>query len=260
MLRRFLTLCFCLLNLLFVSGTLAQVNTKATLVYGIPHYPPYSVVNKDSYSGRDVELIHLLSLKLGVNIQFAACEWIRCLELAKAGKVDVLTSVSYAPERETYLHFIQPAYSVGSIVFWVRKGEANRLTQYNDLLTLNVGKEKAARLYKRVDENPNIRIYESPNYQVLLKMLASNRLDTVMGGDVVLDLAIAGSPYADVLEKAVFEHKVPSTYLGLARNSPKANQWLPRFQQQMQAMMHNGELDYFVTWRAASEKAKQRAH
>lgn len=260
MLNRILPLSLFLLVFICCQIHAEQVKAKATLVYGIPHYPPYSLVHKNSFSGRDVELVELLAEKLAVNIEFSPCDWIRCLELAKAGKVDILTAASYTPEREAYLHFIQPAYSIGYIAFWVRKGEANRLSRYQDLLTLNVGKEKAARLFKKVDENPDINIYESPDYQVLLKMLASGRLDTVMGGSLVLENAIAKSQLRDELEKAKFQHNVPSTYLVMSKNSPQAMDWLPELQQQMANMMQNGELDYFITWRDSSTKSEKKAH
>ena len=91
-------------------------------------------------------------------------------------------------------------------------------------------------------------------------MLASGRLDTVMGGSLVLENAIAKSQLGNELEKAKFQHKVPSTYLVMSKNSSQATLWLPEFQQQMANMMQSGELDYFLTWRDISPKSEKKDH
>lgn len=242
-----------LLVVLALLSSSVAANTQPSkhhqpLIYGVPHYPTFTVIHEDGYSGRDIDLINLLSDKLGVTINFAPCEWIRCLEMVKAGKIDILTSVSHLPEREAFIHYIQPAYSTGYVVFWVPKGRATSINRYEDLLALSIGKEKGAMLYKRVDENPNINIYESADFSSLLKMLVSGRIDTVMGANVATSHLVEQSHYADAVEQAKFTHKVPSAYLGLSRKSANANKWLPQFQKQMQDMMLSGELEYFLNW------------
>lgn len=268
----------CLLLLAFAQSTSANISdangsiatadlvTKAGLVakadpvngsitYGIPHWPPYTIVEKDTFSGQDVELIDLLAKKIGINIQYSPCEWVRCLELAKTGKVDLLTSVSHSAEREAFLHYVHPAYNTDSIVFWVKKGQANLINNIDELLFLTIGKEKGAKLYNAVDENPQIEIYESADFTILFRMLASGRIDTIMGSKLATRHLVQNSGYTDSLELANFQHKVRSSYLALSRHSKNANKWLPEFEKHMQDMMLSGELEYFLNWQDTNNSA-----
>lgn len=259
--------CICLLLLVFSLDTRAKESEtngivaknapiNGSIIYGIPHWPPFTIVEKNTFSGRDVELINLLAAKTGISIQYSPCEWVRCLELTKTGKVDLLTSVSHSTEREAFLHYVHPAYSAGSIVFWVKKGQADLINDINELLFLTIGKEKGAKLYKAVDENPQIEIYESPDFTILIKMLASGRIDTIMGSELATHHLVRSSDYANRLELANFKHKVPSSYLALSRNSKNANKWLPEFEKHMQDMMLNGELEYFLNWQESDKSSK----
>ena len=108
--------------------------------------------------------------KIGFKIEYSPCEWVRCLELAKTGKVDLLTDVSHSAEREAFLDYVQPAYSVGSILFWVKKGQASLINDIDELIFLTIGKEKGAKLFKTIDENPNIEFYESTDFTILIKI------------------------------------------------------------------------------------------
>ena len=258
---------FCLLLLVLSLSTSARITDTngsslnssqalKSIVYGIPHWPPYTIIEKNTFSGRDVELLSLLAEKMEFEIQYSPCEWVRCLELAKAGKVDLLTAVSHSAERETFLHYVQPAYSAGSIVFWVKKGQADLINDIDELLFLTIGKEKGAKLFKAIDENPNIEFYESTDFTVLIKMLASGRIDTIMGGHIATRHLINKCDYANRLELSNFQHKVPSSYLTLSRNSKNANKWLPEFEKHMQTMMLNGELEYFLNWQDPDDSSK----
>ncbi|MCC2607016.1 substrate-binding periplasmic protein [Planctobacterium marinum] len=236
------------LSLHWIAQSLQAAQAENYLVYGIPNYPPFSVYEEQGFSGRDVELVLHLADKLNLQIRFSPCEWIRCLELARAGRVDILTSVSHAQEREAFLHFIQPAYSRSNIAFWVRSGEAERIRTFADLDNKIVGKEKGARLFAQVDNALNIQRYESAQFNILFKMLVSGRLDTVMGGDQAIAIAVERSGYAELLEPAVYKVQVPSAFLAMARQSAKATVFLIPFQDEMQRMYNSGELNYYLDW------------
>ena len=247
----------CLLTLLVTKLCIAESSDSSEkIIYGIPHWPPHTIIEKNTYSGRDVELLNMLAEKIGFKIEYSPCEWVRCLELAKTGKVDLLTDVSHSAEREAFLDYVQPAYSVGSILFWVKKGQASLINDIDELIFLTIGKEKGAKLFKTIDENPNIEFYESTDFTILIKMLVSGRIDTIMGSDLATRHLIQNSDYASRLELANFQHKVPSSYLALSRHSANASKWLPEFEKHMQTMMLSGELEYFLNWKDSDNTSK----
>lgn len=243
-----MVLCF---FLFWIAQSLHIARAENYLVYGIPNYPPFSVYEEQAFSGRDVELEMRLVEKLNVEVRFSPCEWIRCLELARSGRVDILTSVSHASERESFLYYIQPAYSESNIAFWVRLGEADSIQSLADLSDKVVGKEKGARLYAEVDDASDIKRYESAQFNILFKMLVSGRLDAVMGGDQAIVKAVERSGYADLLEPAKFKTRVPSAFLAMSRSSPRTAGYLAQVSSAMQNMQSSGELRYFQHWKEA---------
>ncbi|BDX08464.1 substrate-binding periplasmic protein [Planctobacterium marinum] len=239
-----------ILTLFAVTSALFAKSTPAEdyLIYGIPNYPPYSVYEEQGFSGRDVELINTLAEQMNIPIRFSPCDWIRCLQLAKSGRIDVLTSVNRVKEREAFLHFIEPAYSISNIVFVVRK---NEVTHYDSLLKFKetvIGREKGARLLDQVDHDSDIEKYESPDIVVLFKMLASERLDAVMGGDVAMKAALHNSGYGEQLALALYRVQVPSAYLAVARHSKRAEKHLNNLRAEMTRLHMTGQLARFSHW------------
>lgn len=236
------------LFLLYLCVGNSKVLADNYLVYGIPNYPPFSVYENEGFSGRDAELIELLAKKLELEIRYSPCEWVRCLALARIGQIDLLTSVSYAKKRETFLHFIQPAYSSSRILFIVPKGQSDHIDSLASLKHKIVGKETSARLYAAVDDDPDIKKYQSPDFGILFNMLLSGRIDTVMGGDKAIQIAVKQHGYETQLEPARFSKTLPSAYLAATRNSPRVAQHLSNLRAEMNKMHIQGELDYFIRW------------
>lgn len=237
--------------LAFVAALFSKgASAEDYLIYGIPNYPPYSVYERQGFSGRDVELINTLAEQLNIQVRFSPCDWIRCLQLAKAGRVDLLTAVNRVKDREAYLHFIEPAYSISYIVFVVRAEEASHydsLVKFNDKV---VGREKGARLLEQVDHDSDIEKYESADIEVLFKMLASERLDAVMGGGVAMSTALQTSEYGKLLALALYRVRVPSAYLAAARHSKRVEAHLNNLRAEMTRMQISGRLDDFSHWQA----------
>lgn len=218
---------------------------KIRLVYGVPHFPPGSIVNDKGFSGTDVDLMTYLAKKSNVDMTFSACSWIRCLELAKAGKVDLLASVSYTEERTAFLHYVHPSYKAGQINFIVRKGEAAQLAQFEDLRGKVIGKEKGAMLDDRIDKNPDLTLYEAPDPDTLFTMLVSGRIDTLMGFDSVAVYLAQNSKFSDLLEIAHLKISVPSGYLAVSKHTPEATLVVKRFEAQLRRLLTSGKLlDY----------------
>ena len=79
-------------------------------------------------------------------------------------------------------------------------------------------------------------------------MLASGRIDAIMGSDLVLERLITATKHANALEEANFRHESLPSYIGLSKNSARAIALQKEVQQLMKSMKRNGELDYFLNW------------
>lgn len=72
-------------------------------------YPPYSFIDaQGSYAGHDVEMIYALGEELGVNIDLRLMNWSDALAGLETGSVDVLTGVTYSPQRLSTMLFTTP--------------------------------------------------------------------------------------------------------------------------------------------------------
>lgn len=83
-----------------------------TLYYAATHFPPWDINPNEEVSSRiNADVISSIAKELALNFQPVHCPWKRCLSQLKEGKIDMAGTVGRKPERELYLHFIDPPYA-----------------------------------------------------------------------------------------------------------------------------------------------------
>lgn len=75
-----------------------------------PHWPPFSFRDDgENLAGFDVDLLGMLSARLGVSFEVVEAEnWEALVGMARRGEVDLLFSTADSPERREYLLFSRP--------------------------------------------------------------------------------------------------------------------------------------------------------
>lgn len=189
-----------------------------TLTYGIPHYPPNSVVSDNAVSGFDIEIVTLLAEKVGFNLVMLPCSWERCIQLAKKGQIDLLSSVGLSQDRQSFLHYIKPGYNPSGIVFITRNQDRGNIRSYGDLKGKNIGIETGARHFHRFDNDTSLDKYESDNHYVLLRMLASKRIDVLICADKIANYLLAKQENQNQFALADY-HYEGMGYLALSKSS-----------------------------------------
>ncbi len=83
-----------------------------------PHWPPYSRRRADGiYEGIDIEILTMLEKIMGVGFEIAVADrWSDILEDARRGRVDMLVSTAYSPQRAEYLLFSKPYADIPSAI------------------------------------------------------------------------------------------------------------------------------------------------
>lgn len=177
----------------------------APLIFGVPDYPPNSYVTENEVGGFDVDIMRRLAKEMSIELEFSPCSWVRCLELMKSGKIDMLGSFNFSVEREQFAIYIGDAYTPGRVIFIVQKGKSASIKRYEDLQGLVIGKETSAKLFDRFDDDDTLQIYPSTSLDTLLTLLGSGRIDTVAYSDTTVNITLQRPQYRGKFDIAEFE-------------------------------------------------------
>ena len=71
-------------------------------------FAPFIIANGDSWRGLNVELLQRLGQEVGCEVEFVHSPWLRSLRLVEQGELDVLSHLSYNPQRSAQFAFIGP--------------------------------------------------------------------------------------------------------------------------------------------------------
>jgi len=144
--------CWLTLALLAVSLAARGQCTKV-VVTADPEYPPYAWYDGQTLRGAsvDVVLAVLQAIKLPYELRYVG-PFVRVLQTARVGDVDIITELKRTPEREAYLAYGDtPIFTNPSSVF-VRTGDKLRFSKREDLVGLRGGATHGTRFGDGLDE------------------------------------------------------------------------------------------------------------
>jgi len=76
-----------------------------------PDWEPFEVIAAGKYVGIAADLIHLISTRLGMEIELVVTrDWDESLEASRDGRVHMLAFLNQTPEREVWLSFTEPYF------------------------------------------------------------------------------------------------------------------------------------------------------
>jgi len=186
----------------------------------VDNYPPWKIVDGDRYRGIDIELVTALLKEIGLSPTFTPCPWARCLEMLKNGKADIITGVLRRPEREQYLHFIDPPYKTkSSKVFYLAK-EVGDITTYEELRDLTIGVQRGAKYFDRFDNDASLRLDPVNNDTFNFRKLLAGRVDAVIATESLGDYTLSEMGLSGAFRKATYRHdREMPVHFAVSRNS-----------------------------------------
>lgn len=238
---------FCTLAvvLLLPASAISQ-NPPQELIVVSATFPPYCIGGEnDKPKGIYVTIMEELLKPLGVVPKFHIVPFKRALALLADGQADAMIGLFRTPEREKFLHFLNPPYSTSSYkAFYVAKGRGGEIKTYQDLYKLQaIGVGSGAKFFSPFDEDTKLKKDEAPNGLIGLKKLVRGRLDAVLLTEDSGDYLLANFHLQDKVEKAQFKHsEVAPAYVCLSKKSP----WMARekeFSESLALMVKNGRID-----------------
>ena len=134
---------------------------------------PWILTVNDSISGVYPAIMKELAKRTGRTAKFQALPLARAEAMLKIGSIDLIIGLKDTEERKAFLHFLDTPYRYSSSkIFYVRKGEGNRLRSYEDLYVLKVGTQRGTKYFAKFDEDLNLHKeevhLEDQNFQKLV--------------------------------------------------------------------------------------------
>lgn len=162
------------------SLALAQGRCQKVVVTADPEYPPYAWYDGLTLRGAsvDVVLAVLQAMKLPYELRYVG-PFVRVLQNARLGDVDIITELKRNAEREDYLAFADtPIFTNPSSVF-IRADQNLKFTKREDLRGLRGGVTHGTRFGDGLDEyvEANLTVEVGPGIKENFLKLDAGRID-----------------------------------------------------------------------------------
>ncbi len=217
-----------------------HVQANQTVIHGAMQQKGFMDFHSDGQvSGFKYALMGELASRLGWQHKHQKCPFQRCLFSMAKGSLDVMIFVTATAERSDYIDYIQVWPSSRKIPFYVRAGEKDRLTRYQDLSRLRIGVVNGYAYFPRFDKDQSLQKITVTTELQLVHMLQAKRIDTYMAFDA---MHLDENYRQQLIVKAPFGNTVESSALiAISKKSP-LQQELPIIEREVIAMINDGRL------------------
>ncbi len=211
-----------------------------------------SSVAEEYANGLHSRILQAIARNLRMELVMKYTSFARRLVFLDEGKIDICIGIYKTPEREKYIHFIQPPYRINSNkYFFVLKENKSLLQKYEDLYHLDIGTSINSLYFERFDNDRKLSKVKVKTTEQRFRMLLLNRIDVVinsyLGGQAIVNkLGID-----DKVEIADYYHsETRSVHVGVSRKSPLIKK-LNVIEPAIKKMINDGEItrisdDYYA--------------
>ncbi len=143
------------------------------------------------------------------------------------------------------MSFLETPYrlTVADRVFWVRRGESERIRRYEDLDGLRIGVVAGSAYFAHFDSDAHLDKDMAQSNEANLRKLVLGRVDTVVMPEDQALVLVRRLRLENLVEGAKYRvQDLTPRSIGLARASAPAMALLPRMEAAMRAMRRDGTL------------------
>ena len=207
------------LFILILLGTFAA--RADPIRFALTNWPPFSISDGDRAEGIDLDVARELLERIGLELEIRKCPFKRCLSEMEIGELDLQSGIARNEERARYMQYLEVPYHRVSVVFHVRRGEADRIRSYDDLTGLIIGTVSKSHYFDPFNKDKSLTKIEVSEEKTLLPMLDAGRIDTYVGTDPNASYDVLTRGYKDRLEPALFRPDVEvPVFFAISRRSP----------------------------------------
>ena len=218
------------------SSTFASAGSER-LTVAYPEWPPYKIVQNGTIGGVDTLVLDEIARR-------AECPWARCLIMLQNGSVDMITTIAKTEERKESMDFLEPPTRDNyAISFYTNVKAKHAVSRYEDLYGLVIGVIRSSAYFARFDQDQKLQKTFVTRETQLVDMLASQRLDVIVGIGANLDYLIHETGRSGVIKKSSFEIDVKDpAYIAVSKKS-KHRDIVPRLEMALSDMRRANEIE-----------------
>ena len=160
------------------------------------------------------------------------------------GSVDMITSIAQTEERRESLDFLEPPTRDNyAISFYTNVKAKHAISRYEDLYGLDIGVIRSSAYFERFDQDHKLQKTFVTREMQLVDMLASQRLDVIVGIGANLDYLLHETGRSGVIKKSSFEIETKDpAYIAVSKKS-KHKGVVPRLEKALSDMRRANEIE-----------------
>lgn len=208
-----------------VIRLLPIIATALVLFCGLPAAASggtlHSSVAKEFDTSADVEIIQAIARHLDARVVIEHAPFKRRLSLMQSGRLDFVVGLLKRPEREAFIHYIEPPYKRRSdTVFFLRREGSAAIRTYDDLYPLTIGTILGSKYFPRFDEDPRLNKEPVHDSTANFKKLLSGRIDAAVFPESVGIALIERMAIGEQVVLADYRYSAEKhVYIGISRKS-----------------------------------------
>ncbi len=219
------------------------------LLFSIPmsSWAKDTLISSEIKGQEDSFLTHVsqaIADKLGLELQWRTTTFGRALLLLRDGDSDIHGGVLKRPEREAYLHYIEPPFArYINRVFVVPKGQHSSIQRYEDLYGLRIGTTQGYKYFPRFDEDVRLKKHEVGSYRQNFGKLPRGRIDAFITPEVFAIEMMEAMELSDKFEFADYRYRQEDpAYIVLSKKSPLMATRGEEVESVIREMIESGEI------------------
>ncbi|MGD9333169.1 MAG: transporter substrate-binding domain-containing protein [Desulfobacterales bacterium] len=197
------------------------VHSQEAIVVAFSDFPPFKIGHPSQPGGIDVEILEQMAARMNRTLTFKRGSFEECLRMMQEGQADVMSSLLRRPEREKYIHYVQPRYRVRTDkVFFLLKKRGITLRIYDDLQKLKIGVKSEAQYAPMFDNDQSLEKIPADSLKLNITKLAAGQIDTFIATDLEGRYWIRELNLEDRIVKAPFKFShLDPVYMGISKKS-----------------------------------------
>jgi len=226
-----------------LSGT---GHSNGPLIAVTEAWPPFRINSegtKYGFSGIDIDILEGLEKDLNIEIVVQRHPFARALEMIRTGDADLTPAIAYTEQRSEFISYVPTSYYAVSPVFYTQKNRGHLVQTYDDLYKFKIGYSLHSAYFEPFNSDGKLQKMGISTEEQLVKMVASGRIDLIIGTNPNLAYDIKQYEVKGKIEEIRYHPESKTkVYIGLSKKH-EGKDLQRRIDIYLQKIMTNGDLN-----------------